>query len=67
LSQKEADDKAERAEKTFNKQPSQLLIKSTSSALLEYKQKSLYYDLRKREMDRIERENQKIAERIFSL
>ena len=67
MSQKEADDKAERAEKTFNKQPSQLLIKSTSSALREYKQKSLYYDLRKREMDRIERENQKIAERIFSL
>ena len=67
MSQKEADDKAERAEKTFNKQPSQLLIKSTSSALLEYKQKSLYYDLRKRKMDHIERENQKIAERIFSL
>jgi hypothetical protein len=43
------------------------LVKSASSTSIEYKAKSLHFNARKLELDRIEYENQKIAKKIFQL
>jgi hypothetical protein len=43
------------------------LPKSHSVASLEFKAKSLHFNARKAELERIERENQKIAKKIFCL
>ena len=41
------------------------LVKSASSTSIEYKAKSLHFNARKLELERIEYENQKIAKKIF--
>ena len=41
--------------------------KSQSVASLDFKAKSLHFNQRKAELERIERENQKIAKKIFCL
>ena len=41
--------------------------KSHSVASIEFKAKSLHFNQRKAELERIERENQKIAKKIFCL
>jgi len=43
------------------------LQKSHSVASIEFKAKSLHFNQRKAELERIERENQKIAKKIFCL
>lgn len=43
------------------------MTKSQSTATLEYKARSLHFNARKAELERIERENQKIAKKIFTL
>lgn len=43
------------------------LQKSASLQVIEFKTKSLHFNSRKAELERIERENQKIAKKIFSL
>ena len=43
------------------------LGKSHSVATLDFKAKSLHFNSRKAELERIERENQKIAKKIFTL
>ena len=47
--------------------PQASLSKSHSVATLEFKTKSLHFNQRKQELERIERENQKIAKKIFCL
>jgi len=41
------------------------LVKSASSTSIEYKAKSLHFNARKLELERIEYENQKIAKKIL--
>ena len=41
--------------------------KSQSQASIDFKAKSLHFNQRKAELERIERENQKIAKKIFCL
>ena len=43
------------------------LSKSNSVQVLEFKTRSLHFNTRKAELERIERENQKIAKKIFGL
>ena len=43
------------------------LGKSRSVATIEFEAKSLHFNSRKAELERIERENQKIAKKIFTL
>lgn len=45
----------------------QALPKSHSVQAIEFKAKSLHFGSRKAELERIERENQKIAKKIFCL
>jgi hypothetical protein len=45
----------------------QTLPKSHSVQSIEFKAKSLHFNARKAELERIERENQKIAKKIFCL
>lgn len=47
--------------------PAGSLGKSHSVANIEFKAKSLHFNQRKAELERIERENQKIAKKIFCL
>lgn len=47
--------------------PNAQLGKSHSVANIEFKAKSLHFNQRKAELERIERENQKIAKKIFCL
>ena len=43
------------------------LTKSSSVNTIEFKTRSLHFNQRKAELERIEKENQKIAKKIFSL
>ena len=43
------------------------LSKSSSVQVIEFKTRSLHFNTRKAELERIERENQKIAKKIFGL
>lgn len=51
----------------FSGQTKKAMTKSQSTATLEYKARSLHFNARKAELERIERENQKIAKKIFTL
>ena len=51
----------------INAPPKSLMQKSQSANNLEFKAKSLHFNTRKAELERIERENQKIAKKIFCL
>ena len=47
--------------------PASSLGKSQSTSTIEFRAKSLHFNQRKAELERIERENQKIAKKIFCL